>query len=601
MAGLCASGALVRSRLLPAGALVLAFPWFVSEYGLGLAISTGAVAISAIGLVLLYGFAHQLALGQAAFCIVGAYGTGLLTVKLGWDPALAALASAALAMAIAYAIGRPILQLRGYVLAMASLAVQLILIHLAIEWLEVTGGSMGLTGLPRFGIAGVTISSDLAVYYFTWALVFLAVLVCRNVDTSRIGRALRALAASEAGAASVGIDIARAKLEMFVLSAGLASIAGSVTAHYLRLIEPQVFSVQFSLNLLVGVIVGGLTSPWGGPVGAVVLTLLREVTRLLSLPLVELLVVGVVTVAVLIFFPTGIMGLLGRWARRPAGKQSLSPPAAQPTGGRDLPYAIPLAAGADAVPILRVDAVSRSFGSLRAVEDVGFSVERGSITALLGPNGAGKTTLFNLISGQERLGSGAVLFEGREIQALDPHRIASAGIARTFQLIQLFDGLTVVENVMCGRQRFARTSLAGVVAGFRGGAVEERTMRARALEFLDFVGLTAEADMDPRALPFGLQRQMELARALALEPALLLMDEPASGLNDNETERLAETIIKIRAAGTTILLVEHDVRLVMGLADHVVVMDRGRKLTEGSPAEIRRSQAVLDAYLGEHG
>lgn len=591
---------LFRGGFLIAALLILALPVVASGYWLGLATSTGAIAISAVGLVLLYGFAHQLALGQAAFCIVGAYGSGLLTSRLGLDPTLAALVSVALSVTIAYAIGGPILRLRGYVLAMASLAVQLILIHLAVEWLDVTGGSMGLTGLPHFGIGGFRISSDLAYYYLTWSLVLVCVAACRNIDRSRIGRALRALSVSEAGAASVGIDIARAKLEMFVLSAAMASIAGSVTAHYLRLIEPQVFSVQYSLNLLIGVIIGGLSSAWGGPVGAIVLALLREATRVLSLPLVEVLVVGVVTVAALIFFPSGLMGLLERAAgtRRKTDPSTTSEPMA--LAAKELPYSVTAPPTGPTAPILTVRGASCRFGSLQAVDDVSFDVERGSITALLGPNGAGKTTLFNLISGHERLASGTVTFEGQDIQSFNPDRIARTGMARTFQLLQLFGGLSVEENVMCGRQRFASASLAAVVAGLPGQAAEERAMRARAREFLETLGLASVAEADPRTLPFGLQRQVELARALAAQPSLLLMDEPASGLNDNETEQLAELILRIRAAGTTILLVEHDIRLVMGLADHIVVMDRGRKLAEGPPAEIRRSQLVLDAYLGGH-
>jgi branched-chain amino acid transport system permease protein len=581
---------------LVAGSIILVVPHFVSEFGLSLFITTGAVAISAIGLVLLYGFAHQLALGQAAFCVIGAYGSGLLTARLGWDPTLAAVVSAAVSMAIAYAIGRPILHLRGYVLAMGSLAVQLILIHLAIEWLDVTGGSMGLTGVPRFGIAGFTIQSDVVFYYFTWALVLLAVFACRNIDRSRVGRALRALAASEAGAASVGIDIARHKIEMFVLSAGLASVAGSLMAHYLRLIEPQMFNVQYSLNLLVGVIVGGLTSPWGGPVGAVVLALLREAMRVLSLPLVELLIVGVITIAVLVFFPTGVMGMLNRLLSPRVKKGSAQIlPAVNPTAVAP-PYSIDLAIGSD--PLVQVIGASRTFGSLRAVSAVDFMVPKGSITALLGPNGAGKTTLFNLISGQEKLDSGRVIFAGKDMQELQPNQIARLGIARTFQLLQLFDGLTVVETVMCGRQRFASSSLAGVVVSAPSYLTEEKAMRGRAMATLEFLGLSSLAEMDPKTLPFGLQRQVELARALALEPALLLMDEPASGLNDAETEELAATILKIRRAGTTVLLVEHDVRLVMGLADHIVVMDRGVKIAEGQPEEVRRMPVVIQAYLG---
>jgi branched-chain amino acid transport system permease protein len=577
-----------------AAAVILAAPFVLrSDYMVGVGITVGAMSIAASGLILLVGYAHQLALGQAAFCIVGGYGSALLTVRAGWDPAAAMLASAALSMMVAYLIGRPILHLRGFVLAMGSLAVQLVLIHAAIELLDFTGGSMGLTGVPRFSALGFVFSSDLSYYYLVWAFALLSVAICRNIDRSRIGRALRAISVTEAGAASVGIDIARHKVQMFVLSAGLASIAGSLTAHYLRIMEPQIFSVSYSLNMLIAVIIGGLWSPWGGVVGTAALAGLREGLRVLSLPLVELLIVGVVTVVVLMLMPRGLMGLLVRPAQRGAAR----------AGARtDVTPALPRGEAprddvAD-VPLLQVEHVSRAFGNLQAVDDVGFEVREGSITALIGPNGAGKTTMFNLLSGYEGTDQGIVRFADTPIESWGADRIARRGIGRTFQVLQLFQGMTVLENVMCGRYRFAQTSLASVILRLPALVAEEQATREKALAALTLVGLSGHADADPTTLPFGLQRQVELARTLALEPRLLLMDEPASGLNDSETEQLGALILRIRAAGTTVLMVEHDMRLVMGLADHVVVMDRGTKIAEGPPDDVRSMQQVVTAYLG---
>ena len=262
------SGMLPMAIALP---LVVVTPLMLqTDYAVGIGITIGIMAIAASGLVLLLGYAHQLAIGQAAFCIIGGYGSAMLTVRAGWDPALAAVLSAAVSMVIAYLIGRPILHLRGFVLAMGSVAVQLVLIHFAIESLALTGGSMGLTGVPRFSAFGFVFATDTAYFYLVWILALGCVQICRNVDRSRTGRALRAIAVSEAGAASVGIDIARYKVQMFVLSAGMASIAGSLTAHYLRIMEPQVFSITYSLNMLIAVIIGGLgrARRRGGAVGA---------------------------------------------------------------------------------------------------------------------------------------------------------------------------------------------------------------------------------------------------------------------------------------------------------------------------------------------
>lgn len=567
------------------------------DYLIGVGISVGAMAIAASGLILLVGYAHQLALGQAAFCILGGYGSALLTVRAGWDPALALIVSAALSMAVAYAIGRPILHLRGFVLAMGSLAVQLVLIHAAIELLDLTGGSMGLTGVPRFSVLGFAFATDTSYYYLVWALAIASVAICRNIDQSRIGRALRAISVTEAGAASAGIDIERHKRQMFVISAGFASVAGSLTAHYLRIMEPQVFSVNYSLNMLIAVIIGGLWSPWGGVVGAIALSVLRELLRGLSLPLVELLVVGVITVVILMLMPRGLMGLAARFNRKPAQRDGAAPLETTETATIISPPG-PSGQSPASTKILEVSGVSRAFGNLRAVDDVSFSVAQGSVTALIGPNGAGKTTMFNLLSGYEAMDSGKVLLDGVPTQDWSADRIARAGVGRTFQLVQLYQGMTVLENVMCGRDRFARTSLASLLLRLPAFVAEERVSRAKAMAALRLVGIERYADSDPTTLPFGFQRQVELARTLALEPELLLMDEPASGLNDTETEELGGLILRIRASGTTVLLVEHDMRLIMGIADHVVVMDRGVKIAEGNPDDVRAMPQVITAYLG---
>jgi ABC-type branched-subunit amino acid transport system ATPase component len=301
---------------------------------------------------------------------------------------------------------------------------------------------------------------------------------------------------------------------------------------------------------------------------------------------------------VLLLFPRGIAGgladLSGRLARRRAAPDFR---AAAPLRAMAASPA-PSSPSERSEPMLVVDGACRSFGSLRAVDEVGFAVPRGSITALIGPNGAGKTTLFNLISGDQPLDAGTVTLGGTRIDHLPGPAVARRGLARTFQNLELFDNLTVVENVMCGATRRSTTSLAAAVLRLPSVAAEERALRQDALEWLDFVGLRGVAERAPGTLAFGHQRLLEIARALALRPALLLLDEPASGLNDSETEELADLILRLRARGVTILLVEHDIRLVMGLADHVVVVNYGRKIAEGPPDLVRRDEQVRTAYLG---
>jgi branched-chain amino acid transport system permease protein len=579
---------------IPVAVFPLIYP---GSYPVGVGIVAGAMAAGTVGFVLLIGYAHQLAFGQAGFLMVGGYANAILTTRYHIDPFVALLVGVVIAMAIAYVIGWPIMKLRGFVLAMASLAMQLIFIVLATES-DFAGGALGTQGVPKFAIFGIPLATDIAFYYAVWVIALICVAIGLNIDRSRIGRALKAIAASEMAAGSVGIDAIKYKVQMFVVSAGMASAAGSLGAHYLRAMDPNVFGFAYSINLLTGVIIGGLTSVWGGALGATVITGVRELLRSLSLPLWESVIMGALTVIVLLAFPAGLAGAIGTLFDRLAGSsgKARAVSVAPDPSALSSPNSVATANSADV--ILEVDSAARAFGSLRAVNDVSFTVPRGSITALIGPNGAGKTTLFNLIGGYQPLDAGTVRFLGQPIETLLPDEIARRGVGRTFQNLQLFDNMTVLENVMCGGHRLMAAGLPQISARLPAVPREERAAAQRARAALAFVGLNGAEDLRPNVLPFGHQRLVEVARALALEPTLLLMDEPASGLNDSETERLAELVLHICALGTTVLIVEHDMRLVMGLADKVVVMHHGVKIADGPVEQVRADPQVIAAYLG---
>jgi ABC-type branched-subunit amino acid transport system ATPase component len=340
-----------------------------------------------------------------------------------------------------------------------------------------------------------------------------------------------------------------------------------------------------------------LLSIWGGALGAVIIIGLREVLRELSLPLWEAMIMGGLTVVILIAFPRGIAGFIGDLFDRLAGRGIERRRASIDVSG-SVALAPFLPAETAPSTVLEVTGAVRSFGSLRAVSQVSFAVMGRSITALIGPNGAGKTTMFNLIGGYQPLDAGSIRLAGLEIGRLLPKDIAMLGVGRTFQNVQLFENMSVLENVMCGRHRALRSGIVAICLRLPRARAEETETARLAAAALGFVGLQGAQAMSPSALSFGHQRMVEVARALALHPRLLLMDEPASGLNDTETEQMAELVLRIAALGITVLLVEHDMRLVMGLADHVVVMDHGEKMAEGPSDRVRADPRVIEAYLG---
>lgn len=616
-------GAALRRALplLLTAALVLALPLVVPATRLNLFVFIGINTILALGLVLLAGYAGQISLGHTAFYACGAYASAILTLKQGWPPLAAMLAGAVVAAAIAFALGRPIFRLRGYYLAMATLGLLIIMAVILRQWRDVTGGPSGLPSVPAFAIGGWQVKGDLGYHYLVWGLALALLAFALNLVHSRPGRALRALHASESAAAASGIDVHRAKSLVLVLSAVFASLAGSLYAHYVTVVNPRPFGFETMVALLTMLVIGGMGSIWGAPLGALLVGLLPELLRALApgatsgeTATYEQIAFGALLIGGAIGLREGLapvlargLGTLGRRLkrRRPLPEGASEPPA--PPGAGAAVSSLPRAeAGGEATamqaglaPLLEVCDLAVAFGGLTAVNGVSFAIPRRAIVALIGPNGAGKTTTFNLIAGVLRPQRGQVRFADRPITGWPAQRVAAQGIARTFQNVRLFGHLTVLENVLVGRYRHGH---AGVLSGglrLPRYWQEERADEAAARHWLGFVGLGAYADRPARSLPLGQQRLVELARALALAPRLLLLDEPAAGLNPDERRALVALLRRLRAADLTILLIEHDMGLVMGLADRVVVLDCGRVLAAGVPAAVRREPAVVAAYLGD--
>lgn len=607
---------------------LVAIPFVSSSQMLSIAVFAAIFALPAIGLSLLMGLAGQVSLGQAAFFAIAAYTHAILIERYAVPDLIAAVAAIVLAMLVALLVGLPLLRLRGHFLALATLGLGFIVMIVARES-DFTGRTTGIYGFDRPTVFGVSIDNNGYFFLFVAPFVVIAMILALNLTRSRAGRALSSVNDSELAAESLGVNTYILRLKVFVLSAAFAGLGGVFYAYQVRVVSPQVAEFHLSVEFLLMVVLGGLGSVWGALFGAFIVELLSEGLRAV-IPMilpgasgqVQLIGYGAVLIIVILVLPGGLVGAVKRLVQRirprraPAAKQ-LAPSDDAPPPTRAFSAQLPSdeAAEIDAevdeaaaslppmstpVPpgetILRLDGLTKRYGGVVAVDDVTLEIPAGRITGLIGPNGAGKTTCFNMISGAIPPTSGTVTFLGREIQGKKPHVAAEDGLTRTFQNLQVFASTDVIGNVYMGRFRLGR---AGIIRGMLGmQGAEQRRHEETARAILDALRL-GDVETTPAAdLPFGRQRMMEVCRALALEPALLLLDEPMAGLSGREREVLAELLRALRDAGLTIVLVEHDVAQVMSLADRVAVLDDGELIALGEPEHVRNDPKVISAYLG---
>lgn len=595
----------MNRRTLSIGAVAcLAIVWsWIPDYTVAILGNIGLYALVAAGLVVLTGVAGMTSFGQAAFVGLGAYTSAWVCTSQApylsmVGPALLPWVGLALGLGlsfiVAWMLGLATLKLSGHYLPLCTIAWGLSLYYLFGN-LEFLGGHTGITGVPALTIGGYSLASPRAFGALIWAVLFVALVALHNLLDSREGRAIRALKVGNVMAESMGIDTARHRIKVFVLAAFLASLSGWLYAHFQRFVNPTPFNLNIGIEYLFMAVVGGAGHLWGAVLGATLITLLKEQLQDILPKLLgtsgnfEVIVFGLLMIVVLQRFSDGLWPKLAGITRRYMQPET-APVIDQSEALGDQRK---LLAGE---LLLEADCITKRFGGLVANNGVSLNLKAGEVHALIGPNGAGKSTFFNMISGVDDPTEGVVRVRGDAIQGRPSREFASRGIGRTFQHVRLLGTRSVLENVALGAH--LRGSRGWLTAMMRLDRKEEGALLGEAYRQLKRCGLADHANEPASSLPLGKQRIVEIARALAGQPAGVLLDEPAAGLRHREKQTLANLLVQLKAEGLGILIIEHDMEFVMNIADRITVLDFGAVIASGTPEQIQGSQRVLDAYLG---
>ena len=552
----------------------------------------GLAALVAMGLVLLTGVGGLTSFGQAAFCGFGAYTTAVLTTGYGLSPWLTLPLALIVSGSAAVILGLITVRLSGHYLPLGTIAWGISLFYLFSK-LEFVGRNDGISGIPPLALGSLQLTDPGKIYFAIWLAVIVCALLTINLLDSRTGRAIRALRRGHIAAEAFGIETARAKLLVFIYAAVLAGLSGWLYAHFQRAVNPTPFGLNASIEYLFIAVVGGAGYVWGAVLGAGIVVVLKEILQS-YLPLVfhgnaqlETVIFGILLVALLQIAPGGMWPKLT--ALLPFRVKIPKPQTADALPPR-------AKAAATSNTLLDIQAARKQFGGVIAVNDVSFDVQAREIVALIGPNGAGKSTTFNLITGVLRASGGTISVLGKTVDNAPPQEIAKLGVARTFQHVKLVPDMSVLENVAIGAH--LRGHAGAIASMLRLDRKDEAGLLAEAARQIVRVGLGDQMHQPAGSLSLGQQRIVEIARALCVDPILLLLDEPAAGLRHMEKQKLSALLRQLRGEGMSVLLVEHDMGFVMDIADRIVVLEFGTRIAQGTPAEVRANPDVIKAYLG---
>lgn len=546
--------------------------------------------IAVLGLDFLVGYTGQKSLGHHGFFAIGGYTTVLLTTKLGlgfwWAFAIAIVFSCIAGLLLAVTAFRA----KGPYIAMVTIAFGFLIEVTAHRWVELTNGPMGIFNIAKPSFLGARLNNTDYFYLIAYCALFFTVLVS-NLLTSRVGRTLLAIKESEVAAESLGINVYVWKTVAFVVSGALAGIGGVFFAHQSGYINSESFRFSQSILFLAAAILGGSGTILGPLVGTVILVILPHLFA--GMYAYYQFIYGGILLLSIIFFNKGIVGTL-------AGKKGFQwllpklPSAA--ISNSDIKF--------DATfdqnnPLLRANNLSKHFGGIRAVDSIDYHLYPNKIYGLIGPNGSGKSTLINVLSGVYKPTTGEIVFNGKDIAGWKSHNLAKEGIARTFQNIRLFKHMSVLENILVGFHIHLKAGFWSQAFQTKAAALEEERFTGLALRLLKQMCILEKASVLVDNLPYGHQRLVEIARALATFPSILFLDEPAAGMNPQEIKELRDIILSLKAAGIpSVVVIEHHMDLVMNLCEAITVLDFGQKICEGTPKEVQSDSKVCTAYLG---